>query len=91
MSAGWGVHPHKFKSKEHKDQKSSKTSLKFRTDRTEDTSPTSRKLSNHKSYTQLKTYKDHVVGDTKNTEIVETDKESDDEDDDNWIGADEIM
>jgi hypothetical protein len=86
MNSGWGINKRHFM----KD----KSSKRIKTEFTSATSPETRKLKSHKSYTSMKTYHDQARRQEKNlnqgrNEIVEFDKESD-EDDDHWIGADQL-
>ncbi|CAI2370878.1 unnamed protein product [Moneuplotes crassus] len=87
MNSGWGINPRKFK------QVKSKSTLKGRSEMTQDTSPKSRRLVNHKSYQKMKVYKD-AIRDTRKrrpfqpqTQIIESDYEESDADSGNWIAG----
>ena len=56
MSSGWGINARKFTNVK------SKSTLKNRSERTQDTSPRSRRLTNHKSYKKMKVYKETLKG-----------------------------
>lgn len=57
MSAGWGINKRSFNN-----VKGSKSTNKLKTDRTQDSSPKTQKLNNHKSFTNMKTLNDNLRG-----------------------------